>query len=146
MATENNELLSAVNKLLEQRTFSVEAAEGIAKLREENSSLKARLESANSRAETNANEVTRLRSELEAMRVELKTLREREGKIVEHERNVAVASAKVEMAREMAGLIFRNTEVRRSMFGNVAPPPSANPSYYPPQNVPVNETVTTTDG
>jgi predicted nucleic acid-binding Zn-ribbon protein len=143
---ESNEVMQALQKLLEQRTFSVEAAEGIAKLREENSSLKARIESANSRAETNSNEASRLRSELEATKNELKALREREGKIIEHEKAVAVANAKVEMAREMSGLIFRNTEIRRAAFGTVAPAASANPNYYPPASIPVNNTETESVG
>lgn len=144
--SENNEVMQALQKLLEQRTFSVEAAEGIAKLREENSSLKARIESAHKRAEDSTNEASRLRSELEATKGELKALREREAKIVEHEKAVAVANAKVEMVREMSGLIFRNTEIRRASFGNVAPAASANPNYYPPQSVPVNSNETESAG
>lgn len=146
MSAPEDEMKVLLQRLLEKQTFSVEAAEGIAKLREQNATLNQRLEYANARVKDQGQDVTRLESALEKATKELQELRSRESKIVEHEKAVAVANARAETMKEMAGLIFRNTEIRRNMSGLAAPATSANPNYYPPQNVPVSETHTTTEG
>ncbi len=53
-------------------------------------------------------------------------------------RDTAVAEGKVAVYQELTGLIFRNTETRREMFGSV---PAVNPQYAGDISS-VNETIT----
>lgn len=146
MSVPADEMKELLQRLLEKQTFSLEAAEGIAKLREQNASLKMQLERSQEREKEFRERSGGLAAVLEKAEDELKDLRTRERNIAAHETAVAVANARAETMKEMAGLIFRNTEVRRSMVGQAPQGSSASQSSYMPSTVPIHEDVKISEG
>lgn len=141
---ESGAILIAVRQLLEQRTFSVEAAEGIAKLREENAALKTAYQNAERWHGESRAQLSAVKAELETTKSELAALRKREADIIKHERDVAVAQAESKTMLTMAQLIFRNPTIVRTFSGTVPASPSANPNQYVPEKVNVDQTTTET--
>lgn len=145
---DNASILAAINRLVEDRTFSAQATEAIAKLRERTANLEKDLASSTAQLDGVRKELaaaladnTKLRAVVDRVDAREKVLAAREEKVALLEQKAAVAEGQLAAYREVTGLVFRNLETRREMLGNVAPAASANPTYYPPATVPVNETV-----
>ena len=140
-----SQLTALIDQLVQDRTFSVEGVEAIAALRER----AADLESFNDGLERATTELrrekelaeggaSRLETELKLCRDREDAVAEREDKVTALELNAACAQARAETFKECFGIVFKNTEVRREMFGSV---PVADPSGYS-QSQPTSETVT----
>lgn len=146
-------LLQAINKLVEAQTFSTQAVEGIARLREENSALKHKVDGLTSQRDlllkdANAKDRTieTLEGKIKSLEKTITAFTDREAKVIENEKETAVAKGKVDIVREMMNLVFRNTQVREHLHGNVPyTGSSANPNTYPPTTVPVDRRRDTTE-
>lgn len=139
-------LLQAINRLVEAQTFGVQAAEGIAKLREENAALRQKVDALTGQRDAYMNARDAAQKEIETHKAQIKSLEARiaqfvarEDAMVVNEKKTAVAEGKVEILREFTGLVFRNTQVREHIHGNVPfTGSSANPNNYIPTTVPVD--------
>lgn len=142
---DSDEVKALLSRILEQRTFSAEAAEGIATLRAEKASLIEKLEAAISlNREKEATLAAMLKSneklslEITQKNRVIQDIVAREAKVASHEKDAAVSAAKTEAYRECVGLIFRNTVLKKTMFGTAPAATSANPNQYVKDSVSVS--------
>lgn len=140
------ELLAKVNQVIEAGTFSLQAAESIAKLREENATLKAKVTALEASCAATLNEkrladaeVQRLRANESQLDARKKVVEEREAKLHEQERLAAVANARADTYKECVGLVFRNAEVRREVFASEQ---ATGGNSYPGQTVSTSRMIT----
>jgi hypothetical protein len=138
---ETNELTTLIDKLITERTFSVEGVKAIealrAKAEAQASELARKDDMIRSLREASAKEnaeITCQRAQIETLGKDLAAIREREGKIVDHEKARAVAEATASTFREAMNIVFRPNTVREAVQSNV--PTSFMPpgSSYPQTN------------
>lgn len=125
MSDPTTDLLAKLNQIIEQGTFSLQATEAVSKLREENATLKGTIKERGLQVEKLTGQLNATRTELHVAQVELgkidaarKVVADREAKVFEHEKAAAVAQAQAETFRHCFGMVFRNTEVKREIFGS----------------------------
>jgi hypothetical protein len=128
-----------MEKLLQQQTFSAQAVEGITKQREENNALKLRVLALEKDIEARRlafddvkTENARLQARIKEFEAQEKAVREREAKAASNETATAVAQAESKTFEKCVTLIFRNTQMRETIFSREPLPTvsSANPNQY----------------
>jgi hypothetical protein len=136
MGTPTEELNKAVSNLVESKTFTVEAADCIARLRAtvatvtaENTMLQAQVASLSKRVSDSLEENGRLAKLVANVEGRETAVQQRECRMHALETEKAVAHARAETYKECVGLVFRNAEFRSSMCGS-----APNPAYGQPNN------------
>lgn len=128
------EIDTLFKKLLEEKTFSLEAIDGIKKLRDETSSLQNQVQRNLEQIETMKKEKSEISTSLETFRTREATLNDRERKVTEREvkmteleKGTAVAAAKFEVLDNFTSRLLANRIIRESVNMNVPIPiPSSN--------------------
>lgn len=152
MSTPANNLQSAIDELVASKTLSLDAATYVERLKlqaralgESNTRLTQENAELSRRVSAQTAEIGVVNSKLAKVDEREAAIAKREATCLELEKAAIRADATAGTFRECFGLVFRNLEMRSSMFGNAPAPTSANPNYYPPQSgIPVNETKTST--
>lgn len=117
-------ITEAIDKIIEEETFSASAVEGIKALRDKAADLEFEVKDLSDRLTAETKNSSAVETELSAFKGQQSVVaaresavKEREEKITELEKGQAVSAARAETYKECVGLIFRNTEFKRSMFG-----------------------------
>jgi len=149
MSTQN--LLKMIDELVEKKTFSLDAIEAVKKMRDEAKQLAdqvVKLEAdgqlKEAKLQSYSAEIIKLRSNESDVTQREGAVAKRELTVVELDKKTAVAEAVTVAVKECFGLVFRNLELRSTMFGQAPGPTSANPSYFPVTTVAVNKEENTT--
>lgn len=138
-------LTQLIDELVSEKTFNLDAVEGIQKLREraealetKSVSLEEKLEKEEGKSVKEIVKNDKLLQELSEWRSRESSLSEREKKITELEKAKAVAQAESATFEKCVGLVFRNTMLRKDAFGQV--PVADNNGYTTAQST--SETTT----
>lgn len=129
----NEKIAQAIQEAIEEQTFTKDALarfnvliDQVEELEQENRALDLSLTNKTAALETAQGAAADLQSQLETYKTQEEELAKREAKMVALERNEAVANARSETWKEAAGLMFRNTEIRRSSYENRQTPAGAD--------------------
>jgi hypothetical protein len=137
--TNKDTLLELVNKLVEEKTFSVEGVKAIENIRQQVLIDTARIKELeedikryyDKNTELMATEV-RLKKEVEEWKAKEKAIADREKTIHVHEIRTAVAEAIASTMREMNQLVFKNTIIRENVQRTVVESvPGMHTGAYP---------------
>ncbi len=142
-----DELTQLIDKMVHEKTFSMEGVEAVKALRDKAQDMEAELTRIKAGYEREKQQVSAwerkngaAENRLKAWEAREQALQKRELTMTELEKAAAVARAKEETFRECVGLVFRNSTLRREMFGQQ---PIADNSGFATQQ-PKSETVTET--
>jgi len=147
-------LTEMIDALVTEKTFSLAGVQAIEALRAKADGLEKMVESVTKERDSYSTQRDLANKAANEKTAVIEGWMKRETDIVTREKTMtakdqeaAVSKARADTFAECFGMVFRNIEVRREMFGTAPNPPSANPNYYPSgPNTPVNETVTTKTG
>lgn len=124
-----NDLLATIDKMVEQKTFGLDALDAINELRDKAEALNEKLAVERRNAERRAEDIrqrdarlTSLESKVAAMDLRETAVADREAKATELEKRVAVAEAKHMATVETAAMFLRNSVVRESVQKTIAVP------------------------
>lgn len=118
-----NDLTRMIDGLVEQKTFGLDALDGVKALRDKASDLEKKLATATAAlaeaSKTNGMQSDLIRkrdAEISEMREREAALRTRENNVATLEREAAVAKAVQVETREMMKLVFANRQIRESVM------------------------------
>lgn len=134
--TDRNDLTELIDKLITERTFSVEGVKAIEALRIKAEAQSAELKRKDDAIESNRKTISNLeagldsaRTEIERINKDLADLRARESKIADHEKARAVAEATASAYKDAMQIVFKPNTVRETIFDSV-PIAQAQPGGY----------------
>jgi len=140
-------LTAAIDELVQEKTFSLESVGAISALREKAKEMETKIENMQKTIDTTSEDMKKdgltiedLQNSLSKFRDRERLLIEREGKANALDRKYAVAVGQSEVYKECFGVVFRNTSIRKEMFGMT---PVRDASGYPTGQS-TSETVTET--
>lgn len=145
-----NDLLAFIDKMVEQKTFGLDALKAISELRDKAEALNERLAVEKRNAERRAEDIRQrdarlasLESKVAALALRETAVADREAKATELEKRVAVAEAKHMATVETAAMFLRNSLVRESVQKTIVVPGGIGGSGSAGYTMPVTETKTT---
>lgn len=151
MSTAADNLQRAIEEMVTSKTLSLEAVEYVnrikancATLTDENEKLAGTLKSTQELARERAEIIDKMRETEKTIAARETAVALREKAVTELEKSTAVAKAESAVFEKCIGLVFRNAEVRSSMFGQAPTAANANPNQYQNPTVSVSEDRTVT--
>lgn len=146
-------VLAGIDEVIEQETFSATALAGIQKMREDVEELTRAVGAAEETIKRKDETIDRHSATIADLQDEIGRLVRREEavaakeeELANNERHTANIQGKLDGFREMATLVFRNTEVRREVVKNVNNSGQSESGYYRNDNESTTETTTETEG
>jgi hypothetical protein len=140
------ELIKLLDDIVQKKTLSLDALEGIQQLKKKAEQAEAELKVEQELHRKVRLDKGKLEVALEDWQAREKIVIDREHKLNEVEKERDVAQAKAEAIRECFGLVFRNVETRRQVLTNESVPmPSSGSGYYTAQQT-KNEATTEGQG
>lgn len=125
MSDEAKELLILIDKMVEEKTLNLDAIESVKSLKDSVNGLERTLTQTVDDRDECRTKLTKKEIEITQMRAELSQWKAREKNLVEREderhvadMSAAIANAKAETAIDMFRTVFKNTGIRREMFGS----------------------------
>lgn len=145
--SDKSKLDQIIDELIQRGTFTGAALDGIQEMRKEISDFRNSLIATKTRVDSLLAENIELKSNKSALESKLSAWQAKENGIAAREINISKLEAEADKHKALSAqavdlfkTVFRNTEVRREMFGSV---PVNNPTGYP-VTMASNETTKTT--
>lgn len=123
------DIIEIIDKLIQEKTFSLDALKAIEELKEKAEDLGSTLTRAQDACNQYDNDLTKSESHLAKARQDIEhwqkresELKEREAKVFDHEKAKAVAEARAEVFDHCFKTVFANVTIRRNVSRSVAAP------------------------
>ena len=143
----SNELTILIDKLVEDKTFSLEGVKAITQLKDKAILQEKKIEELESYKKDAFIQILTIENDKKDLESKLRNIEEREKKVRDQEIAIEVIKTKLDMLNatkkdlfDLVGMIFKSPIIRENVIGNVPVSPGPNGQY--PVTIPTNQSTT----